>query len=62
MEPTHEWKLHSVVHKGDVDRGAAAHEDDGIDELQFGAIDDGSDDQEDGDNQNDHRDEDRNLF
>ena len=59
--PTHVRKLHPVVHERHVDGGPAEHEDDGVDELQLGAGDDGRDHQEHGDNQDDHRDEDRNL-
>ena len=59
--PTHVRKLHPVVHERHVDGGPAEHEDDGVDELQLGAGDDGRDHQEHGDNQDDHRNKDRNL-
>ena len=49
------------MHERHIDGGTAAHENDGVDELQLGAGDDGSDHQEHRDHQDDHRDDDWNL-
>jgi hypothetical protein len=49
------------MYEGNVDGGPAAHEGDGVDELQLGAGDDGRNHQEHGHDQDNHGDDDGNL-